>query len=115
MYGVDNWKEVVEKLSQENIKIITLTITEGGYNINRDSGEFDLLNPIIKEEITNWREKPQTIFGYLTQILDTRMKTHGHGLTILSCDNIQHNGNIAEKSFGCFLIKAHSELLNWVK
>ena len=49
VYGVDNWKEVVEKLSQQNIKIITLTITEGGYNINRDSGEFDLQNPIIKE------------------------------------------------------------------
>ena len=73
------------------------------------------MNPIIKEEITGWREKPQTIFGYLTQVLDTRMKTHGNGLTILSCDNIQHNGNIAEKAFGCFLIKAHPELLNWVK
>lgn len=59
-----------------------------------------------------------TVFGYLTKILHRRMKSHGKGLTILSCDNIQHNGNLAAKSLLSFLIKVSKdepELLNWVK
>ena len=43
------------------------------------------------------------------------MKTHGKGMTILSCDNIQHNGDYLAKGFLSFLIKAHPELLNWAK
>lgn len=40
----DGWKKIVEVVSNENIKIITLTITEGGYNISKDTGEFDYVN-----------------------------------------------------------------------
>lgn len=43
------------------------------------------------------------------------MKTHGKGITILSCDNIQHNGDYLAKGFLSFLVKAHPDLLTWVK
>lgn len=85
-----------------------MTITEGGYFIKKDTGEFDVTNETIKHEIQNWnKEAPKTIYGYLARILDRRMKTHGKGLTILSCDNIQHNGDYLAKGFLSFLIFAH--------
>ena len=64
------------------------------------------MNPTMQAELKEWRERPKTIFGYLAQILRARMETHGQGLTILSCDNIQHNGHIIQKSLGSFLTKA---------
>lgn len=95
VYGGDgNWKEVVHKVSDEQVKIITFTITEGGYNINKNTNLFDWSNPCIVEEVENWKDNPTTVFGYLVNILSRRMSTHGKGLTLLSCDNIQHNGKV---------------------
>ena len=48
----------------------------------------------MKNEIKNWKIKPITIFGYLTHIIEKRVKEQKKGFTILSCDNVQHNGKI---------------------
>ena len=75
------------------------------------------MNESIQHDIKNWKDShPKSIFGYLAKILNKRRLSHGKGITILSCDNIQHNGRVAEKTFLSFLVALNDlELLSWVK
>lgn len=108
----------VDKISQafanKDIKIISLTITEGGYNINPSSGEFNLEDKLIKEDIVCF-DKPKTIFGHLAKGIKLRKNSIDKGLTFLSCDNIEHNGDITKKMFLTFLDHADKELKKWVE
>ena len=51
IYGPDNLQMMTDEISKEDIVVITLTITEGGYFIRKDTGQFDIMNAQIMEEI----------------------------------------------------------------
>ena len=60
-------------------------------------------------------KQPQTAFGYVAEGL-RRRKAAGNGpITILSCDNLQHNGNTARKAFMAFVENQDAELAAWMK
>ena len=101
-------------MAHPDIKIISLTITEGGYNLNEGTGEFDFSNPVIVEDMKN-PLSPKTVFGYLAQALKLRMKRGIGGCTIQSCDNIQGNGDVAKRSLLNYVEKAEPELVSWIK
>lgn len=105
---------VIEKMAHPDIKIISLTITEGGYNLNEATGEFDFSNPVIVEDMKN-PTSPRTVFGYLAQAMKLRMLRGIGGCTIQSCDNIQGNGNVAKKSLLNYVEKAEPELFSWIE
>lgn len=114
IFAPENPIAVVEKMANSDIKIISLTITEGGYNLNEATGEFDFSNPVIVEDMKN-PTSPKTVFGYLTQALKLRMLRGVGGCTIQSCDNIQGNGDVAKKALIKYVEKAEPELLSWVE
>ena len=101
-WGIEEQEQILNKIASKDIKIITLTITEGGYNISRQSGEFMLDNAQVAHDIEN-PAKPVTGLRICSQGL-RRRKAAGNGpITILSCDNLQHNGNTARKAFMTFV------------
>lgn len=105
---------VIDKMADPETKIVSLTITEGGYNFNPATGEFDFENADVKHEIANPSE-PKTIFGYLTSAL---AKRHEQGLppfSVLSCDNVQHNGDVAKKMLLAFAKRANPQLAEWIE
>ena len=51
VFAPDDPHAAVEKLADEQIKIVSLTVTEGGYNFDHVRGEFDLQNPHIAADI----------------------------------------------------------------
>ena len=106
--------DIYKAFLSDDIKIISLTITEGGYNINRITGEFNLENDLVKQDIQNF-DSPRTIFGYLAKAMKIRKTQVGSGLTILSCDNILHNGDVTKKMFLTFLEHSDMELMRWVE
>lgn len=114
IFAPENPIAVIEKMANPEIKIISLTITEGGYNLNEATGEFDFSNPVIIEDMKN-PMSPKTVFGYLAQALKLRMQRGFGGCTIQSCDNIQGNGNVAKKSLLNYIEKAEPELLPWIE
>lgn len=114
LYAPENPQAVIDKMAAEDIKIITLTITEGGYNFNEATNSFDFENPLIKHDLAN-PQNPKTIFGYLTEAFKKR-KSLGHaGVTIHSCDNILGNGKMAKKMLESFIQEADPTLLSWVE
>jgi len=105
---------VIEKMAKEAIKIITLTITEGGYNYNETTKEFDFKNPLIQYDLEN-PSNPKTVFGYITQALKLRKERNLKGLAIQSCDNIQGNGHVMQRMLISFVEKAEPQLVEWIK
>jgi mannitol 2-dehydrogenase len=114
LYAPDGPKTVIEKMANTDVKIITLTITEGGYNLNEATGEFNLDNPQIIQDSQN-PDAPKTIFGYLTQALKLRKESNNGPVTILSCDNIEGNGHVAKKMLLSYVQFAEPSLLPWIK
>lgn len=113
IWGVENPEAVVDKIADKDIKIVTLTITEGGYNLDKSTGKFILDNEAVQHDITH-PHAPKTVFGFVAEGLRKRM-TNGSGpVTILSCDNLQHNGNTAKHAFTSFIEAQDKELAAWV-
>jgi mannitol 2-dehydrogenase len=114
LFAPKNPLAVIEKMAHPDVKIITLTITEGGYNFNESTGEFNFENPMIIHDVAN-PSFPKSIFGYLTQALKQRKEKGLKGVSIQSCDNIQGNGHIAKKMITSYVKVAEPNLLSWVE
>ena len=99
-------------MADPDIKIVSLTITEGGYNFNAATGEFLIDDPSIQWDLNN-PENPKTVFGYITQALKRRRDRGIEGLTIQSCDNIQKNGDLLKRMLLTYIKKAEPELIDW--
>ena len=93
----DDQEAILDRMADPAIKIISMTITEGGYNIDRVTGEFDLDNPQVDADLKN-AEKPATAFGHVAEGLRRRRDAGAGPVTILTCDNLQHNGDTARKA-----------------
>jgi mannitol 2-dehydrogenase len=113
LFAPDNKRKVIEKLVNPDTKIVSLTITEGGYNINPAAGEFDFSNPDIIHDLANPNE-PITAFGYIAAALKQRQVKGMKPFTIMSCDNIQHNGDITRKMLLAFVNNNDPELGQWI-
>ena len=80
----DNPQLVIDKLAHSHTKIVSLTITEGGYNFNPTTGDFNFENPAIQHELSH-PDQPKTVYGYLTAALQKRRANGLPPFTILSC------------------------------
>ncbi|MGB5818875.1 MAG: mannitol dehydrogenase family protein [Saonia sp.] len=114
MLGVDNPAPVIERLAAPSTKIVSLTITEGGYNFNPSTGEFDFENPDIKNELKH-PNSPKTVYGFLTAALKMRRDAGLSAFTIMSCDNIQHNGDVVRNMLLSFAKRQDTALANWIE
>lgn len=114
LLAVDTPNLVIDKLSHPDTKIVSLTITEGGYNFNPNNGEFNFQNPDVQHELSH-PDKPKTVYGYLTAALRKRKSANTPPFTILSCDNIQHNGDVARTMLLAFAKRQDVELADWIE
>ncbi|AXO79192.1 mannitol dehydrogenase family protein [Olleya aquimaris] len=113
LFAPENPTTVIEKMASPEVKIITLTITEGGYNYNEATKTFDFTNPLIIHDLEH-PNAPKTIFGYLTQALKLRQEQGLKGITIQSCDNIQGNGHMTQNMLLSYVSKAEPSLIDWI-
>jgi mannitol 2-dehydrogenase len=113
-WGMNNQEAILNKIACPDIKIITMTITEGGYNQEKSTGRFMLEDEKVKHDLEDPRH-PLTAFGYVAEGLRRRRNANAGKITILSCDNLQHNGDTARKSFSDFIEAQDKELFSWLK
>src|SRR5919199_627240 len=106
-------ERILRALSDDGTRIVSLTITEGGYNFNQATGEFDAQNPAILSDLEH-PVTPGTVFGYLCEALDRRRRAGRRPFTVLSCDNLQGNGAIARKMILSFASLRDEALSAWI-
>jgi mannitol 2-dehydrogenase len=113
-YGPDEPERVLEIMAAPATRIVSLTITEGGYNFNQVTGEFDADNPAVAADLVPGAV-PVTVFGFVTEALRRRRAAGVPPFTVQSCDNIQGNGDVARKMFSAFADLAEAGLGDWVR
>ncbi|WP_299203792.1 mannitol dehydrogenase family protein [uncultured Amphritea sp.] len=113
LFAPDSPAAVLEKLADPDVRIASLTITEGGYNVDDNTGEFNLNNPDIIHDLNN-PASPCTVFGYLCEALARRKARGIKPFTVMSCDNLPHNGQVARKALLAFAQQSDPELYDWI-
>ena len=110
----DDPEAVVEKMAAETTRLVSLTVTEGGYNFSAVTGEFDANNPDVVSDLQPGAAL-RTAFGLVTEALVRRRQRGLRPFTVVSCDNIEHNGDVARRSFAAFAALRSRELGAWVE
>nr|WP_297458901.1 mannitol dehydrogenase family protein [uncultured Halomonas sp.] len=113
LFAADDPDAVVERMADPAIRIVSLTVTEGGYNFDHVSGEFDLDNPDVRHDLAN-PGMPKSVFGLVSEALKRRRERGVAPFTVMSCDNIQGNGEVAHKMFLAFARARDRELAEWI-
>jgi mannitol 2-dehydrogenase len=114
LYAPDDPEAVVRKLTDETIRIVSLTITEGGYNIDDATGDFDRANPAVLADLEPGAP-PRTAFGLVIEALRRRRDCGLPPFTIMSCDNLAGNGRLARRMFTAFARLRQPDLGDWVE
>ena len=70
-YAPDDPEAVIEKMADPATRIVSLTVTEGGYNFHPVTGEFDADNPAVQADLVPGAV-PRTTFGLITEALVRR-------------------------------------------
>ncbi|MGO3622932.1 MAG: mannitol dehydrogenase family protein [Pseudomonas helleri] len=109
----DSIQAVIDKLASPHIRIVSLTITEGGYCIDDSTGEFMAQLPQIQQDLAQ-PHAPRTVFGVLCAALAQRRANHTPAFTVMSCDNLPHNGNVARKALLAFAALSNPDLHDWI-
>jgi mannitol 2-dehydrogenase len=113
LFAPDDPEAVIEKLASPDTRIVSLTVTEGGYNFHHVTGEFDADNPDVVHDLKP-DALPRTVFGLVTEALSRRRDRGIAPFTVMSCDNIQGNGDVARKMFTAFASLKDAQLGEWV-
>ena len=83
---------LLDRLAAPDTHLVTLTVTEKGYRRGPD-GRLDAADPQLAEDLAGAVE-PGTAVGRLVRGLQRRLRAGGVPITVLSCDNLSHNGRV---------------------
>jgi len=103
----------LEMLANPAIRIVSLTITEGGYYIDPASQQFDPTHPDIVADAHNIAA-PRTAFGLILGGLMRRRDAGVDPFTVMSCDNIPGNGHVTQNAVAGLAALIDPLLAAWV-
>lgn len=113
LYAPDDPEAVIEKMADESVRIVSLTVTEGGYNFDPVTGEFDANNAAVQADLQPGAA-PATTFGLVTEALVRRRDRGLEPFTVMSCDNIPGNGHLASTVFAAYARLRDPALGDWL-
>ena len=114
LFAPGNPEAVIEKMAAGPTRIVSLTVTEGGYNVNDITGEFDATNPDVVADLAAGAV-PRTTFGLVTEALRRRRQRGLAPFTVVSCDNLPGNGQLSKRVFTAFARLRDPELGDWIE
>jgi len=114
LFGPEDPEAALARMADPATRIVSLTVTEGGYNVNQVTGEFDLTNLAVRADLEPGAV-PTTSFGYVIEALRRRRAAGTAPFTVMSCDNIQGNGDNARRMFGAFARAKDPDLADWIE
>ena len=104
---------LVAAMSDGGVKIVSLTVTEGGYYIDPKTGTFGTDHPDIRHDATN-PTKPTTVFGAIIAALAARRKAGVAAFTVMCCDNLPHNGRVTRDAVIGLARLSDAGLADWI-
>lgn len=109
----ENPAAVVAAIAAPTTHLVSLTITEKGYCHDPASGGIDWNHPDILHDLAN-PSAPKSAVGYIAAGLKQRIERGAGPVTVMSCDNLPHNGAILKAVVHGFMARAVPEALGWL-
>jgi mannitol 2-dehydrogenase len=113
LYAPETPQAVLDRLAHPDTHIVSLTITEGGYNIDDTTGEFRLDQVDVIHDLSG--AAPRTAFGFIVFALQSRWKAGLNPFTVASCDNLRSNGNTTRRAIVSFARALSPPLSDWIE
>jgi len=114
LFAPDDPEAVLRRLAHPRTRIVSLTITEGGYSVDDATGEFDPRDPLTLRDLEQESGPPSSVLGYITAGLARRREAGAPPFTVMSCDNIQGNGHVMRTALLGFAGRKDSDLATWI-
>ncbi|MDI7862009.1 mannitol dehydrogenase family protein [Rhizobiaceae bacterium n13] len=86
---------LIDRMADQAIRIVTLTVTEKAY-LRDASGGLDLAHPDIVHDLAR-PDHPRTVYGFLLGALRRRREQNVPPFTIACCDNLPANGETVKR------------------
>jgi mannitol 2-dehydrogenase len=114
LHAPDDPDAVLARLVAPGTRIVSLTITEGGYGIDDHTGAFAPHDELTLADLADPAGPPRSVLGYLNRALRARRDRGLAPFTVLSCDNIHHNGTVARSAVLAFAQRTDPALASWI-
>jgi fructuronate reductase len=115
--AAQNPERVTSVIGDASTKIVSLTVTENGYNYTPATGSLNVQDPAVQHDLAH-RDSQRTPIGQIVRGLQQRARIHSAPVTILSCDNLADNGHHTQRlvrEFASMLPAAEAaETLAWI-
>ncbi|MCO5064437.1 MAG: mannitol dehydrogenase family protein [Rhizobiaceae bacterium] len=105
---------LIAMLADPAIRIVSTTITEGGYFIDPATQKFNPEHPDIVADGKN-PDRPKTVFGLILAGLKRRRANGVQPFTVMCCDNIPHNGHVTSDAVVGLARLSDHEFADWVE
>lgn len=105
---------LIDAMADPAIRIVAMTVTEGGYFLDPATGGFDAGHPDIVHDAAN-PERPRTAFGAMIAALKRRREAGAGPFTGMSCDNLQGNGKILRQTILSLARMSDPDLADWIE
>ena len=104
---------LLDAIDQPGIRIVSLTVTENGYCLDRATKKLDPEHPMIRRDLAQ-PDRPSSAIGVIVEACRRRMVAGGEPFTALSCDNIQHNGDVFRAAVLALAALREPALARWI-
>ncbi|MDB5709480.1 MAG: mannitol dehydrogenase family protein [Sphingomonas bacterium] len=110
--GEDSWA-LLDAIDRPEIRIVSLTVTEHGYCLNRATKRLDPAHPAIVADLADPRQ-PHSAIGIIAEAYRRRQAAGRPAFTALSCDNIEHNGAVLKDAVLDYAALIDADLAAWI-
>lgn len=104
---------LIRQIADPATRIVSLTVTEGGYYRDPGSGTLQLDDADLLHDAAH-ASAPKTAFGAIIAGLRERRDRGLGPLTGLSCDNLRGNGDILRETIVCLARRSDADLADWI-
>jgi mannitol 2-dehydrogenase len=113
LFAGESSAAVVDAIAKPTTRIVSLTVTENGYCLTPAAKQLDFDHPAIVHDLAN-PELPRSAIGILVESQHRRLLAGLPATTVMSCDNIQHNGRVTQRAVLALARRRDPRLADWV-
>lgn len=104
---------LLDAIGRPETKIVSITVSERGYNLDGPSKTLDLDHPAIRQDLAD-PAAPRTVPGIIVEGYRRRRAAKLSAFTSLCCDNIPHNGKVLRAAVLAFAEASDPALAAWI-
>jgi fructuronate reductase/mannitol 2-dehydrogenase len=113
IFAGDSSAALLSAIDRPEIRIVSLTVTEHGYCLNRSTKRLDPDHALVRQDLAH-PERPASAIGIIVEAFRRHRESGVPPFTALSCDNIQHNGTVLREAVLALAALRDPKLAQWI-